>query len=177
MAMASTNLAAIEQHIHTLRGQRVLLAPDLAALYNVTPSALLQAVRRNRHRFPPDFMFQLTNQEVRILKSQFVISSSTSDHGGRRHRPFAFTEQGVAMLSSVLRSRAAIAVNIEIMRAFVRLRRASVVSEGLASVVAELADRVDTHDVAIRKLVQAIRELIEAGEYTKKQPIGFVPIK
>jgi DNA-binding PadR family transcriptional regulator len=176
MGSVRADVAAIERQILSLRGQRVLLAPDLAALYGVTPSALLQAVKRNRQRFPSDFMFQLSNQEVSNLKSQSVISSLASEHGGRRHHPYAFTEQGVAMLSTVLRSRAAIAVNIEIMRVFVRLRRATVVSEKLIGVVAELAQRVDIHDAAIRELIQTIRRLVEPGSGPTKQPIGFVPI-
>lgn len=177
MSAISTAVAEIEERILTLRGQRVLLTPDLAALYDVMPSALLQGVKRNRQRFPPDFMFQLSNQEVTILKSQSVISSLRPEHGGRRHRPYAFTEQGVAMLSSVLRSRAAIALNIEIMRAFVRMRRASVASQQLMGVVAELAQRVDTHDSAIKNLVDTIRRMVESGAAPTKRPIGFVPIK
>jgi DNA-binding PadR family transcriptional regulator len=106
-----------------------------------------------------------------------VTSSSGSEHGGRRYHIYAFTEQGVAMLSSVLRSEVAIAVNIEIMRAFVRLRRASVVSEKLLSVVAELAQRVDAHDSAIKSLIETIRHLVEPVPLRRKRPIGFVPIE
>jgi hypothetical protein len=105
-----------------------MLDSALASLYGVLVKVLLQAVRRNRKRFPADFMFQLTNQEVTNLRSQFVTSSLASGYGGRRYRPWAFTEQGVAMLSSVLRSETAVRVNIDIMRAFVRLRRAAIVS-------------------------------------------------
>jgi hypothetical protein len=101
-----------------LRGQKVLLDADLAGLYGVETSALTRAVRRNIERFPDDFMFQLTKEEFTDLKSHFGISSQW---GGRRYRPYAFTEQGVAMLSSVLRSERAVSVNIEIMRAFVRV--------------------------------------------------------
>ena len=179
MSPEAKDLATIEERIQTVRGQKVLLSQDLAGLYRVTPSALLQAVRRNRSRFPGDFLFQLSNQELGNLKSQSVISSLTKRrHGGRRHRPYAFTEQGVAMLSSVLRSPAAIAVNIEIMRAFVRLRRASVVSEKLLSVVAELAQRVDAHDSAIKSLIESIRRLVEPKRAPpRRRPIGFVPIE
>jgi hypothetical protein len=171
------DLATIEERIQTVRGQKVLLDSDLASLYGVTTGALLQAVKRNGPRFPSDFAFQLTNQELRILRSQTVISSSGSEHGGRRYQVYAFTEQGVAMLSSVLRSQVAIAVNIEIMRAFVRLRRASVVSEKLLSVVAELAQRVDAHDSAIKSLIESIRRLVEPAPPRRKRPIGFVPIE
>ncbi len=118
----------LESRVHTIRGLPVLLDTDLAALYGVTVKALLQAVRRNPHRFPSDFMFQLSNQELAVLRSQIVTSSSTSGHGGRRVRPYAFTEQGVAMLSSVLRSDAAVRVKVEIIRTFVRPRRAGVIS-------------------------------------------------
>jgi DNA-binding PadR family transcriptional regulator len=116
-----------------------------------------------------------TNQELANLKSQFVISSFRSSHGGRRHKPFAFTEQGVAMLSSVLRSPAAIAVNIEIMRAFVRLRRAALVSEQVVGLIAELAKRVDDHDAAIKDIIETIRTLIDAPKPSQRA-IGFVPI-
>ncbi len=107
----------IEQSILILRGHKVLLDSTLAALYGVQTKVLVQAVKRNQSRFPADFIFRLDNHEVMDLRSQIV----TSNRGGRRYLPFAFTEQGVAMLSSVLRSRQAIAINIEIMRAFVRL--------------------------------------------------------
>lgn len=110
----------IEKAILLIRGQRVMLDADLAALYGVKTGILTRAVRRNMERFPDDFMFRLTNKEVTILRSQFGISSQW---GGRRYPPYAFTEHGVAMLSSVLRSERAVRVNIEIMRAFVRLRR------------------------------------------------------
>ena len=110
----------VEQLIFLIRGHKVMLSTDLAGLYGVEPRALTQAVKRNRERFPEDFMFQLTEKEFQNLKSQIVISSWG---GMRRAKPYAFTEQGVAMLSSVLRSKRAAQVNIEIMRAFVRLRQ------------------------------------------------------
>jgi hypothetical protein len=120
-AMSSKSLAAaqVDRKIVLSRGERVMLDADLAALYEVETRSLVQAVRRNAERFPSDFMFQLTAEETAILRSQTGISSS---YGGRRYLPYVFTEQGVAMLSSVLRSPRAIAVNIEIMRTFVRLR-------------------------------------------------------
>ena len=124
----------IARRILLLRGQRVLLDRDLADLYDVPTKALNQAVRRNRSRFPEDFMFQLTPDEAANLKSQSVTSSQ--EHGGRRHVPYAFTEQGVAMLSSVLRSPRAIAVNIGIMRAFVRLRQMLATHADLAQLAA-----------------------------------------
>src|SRR5262245_1120391 len=123
----------IERSILIIRGEKVILDHVLAAMYGVSTKALVQAVRRNATRFPSDFMYHLSFDEVRILRSQIVTSSSW---GGRRSRPYAFTEQGVAMLSSVLRSERAIAVNVEIMRAFVRLRQ-------LLSSHAELARKLD----------------------------------
>jgi hypothetical protein len=116
----SVPMEVIEEKIFLIRSDKVMLDADLAKLYGVETKVLLQAVKRNIDRFPPDFMFQLTNQELAILRSQFVTSSQW---GGRRYPPYAFSEQGVAMLSSVLRSSQAVQVNIEIMRTFVRLRR------------------------------------------------------
>ena len=143
-----------------------MLSPDLAALYQVEPRALIQAVKRNRERFPLDFTFQLSATEVENLKSQIVISS----WGGRRRAtPYAFTEQGVAMLSGVLRSKRAVRVNVEIMRAFIRLRQL------LASHV-ELARKLDAleqkYDVQFRAVFDAIRELM-APARVRRRPIGF----
>ena len=132
-------LTAIQNKIYEIRGQRVMLDRDLAQLYGVTTSALNQTVKRNMKRFPPDFMFQLTNQEFAILKSQFVISS----WGGIRKMPYAFTEQGVAMLSGLLNSDIAINTNIVIMRAFVAMRNyimtTTTVTAELAEIRAKLA--------------------------------------
>jgi ORF6N domain len=124
--------------IFVLRGQKVILSQDLAALYGVTVGALTQAVKRNPYRFPKDFVFQLTAEEFRNLKSQFVISS----WGGRRHLPYAFTEQGVAMLSSVLNGQRAVKVNIAIVRAFVKLRETLKTNRELARKFAELERHV-----------------------------------
>jgi len=129
----------IEKRIFLLRGQRVMLSMDLAELYGVEPRVLVQAVKRNIERFPDDFMFQLNLQEVRNLKSQIVISS----WGGQRFLPYAFTEQGVAMLSSVLKSKRAAQVNIEIMRAFVRLRQLIASNKELAKRLDELEKKYD----------------------------------
>lgn len=164
---------AIETRIHVIRGLSVILDTDLAALYRVAPGALLQAVRRNRIRFPSDFLFQLTNQELANLKSQTVISSSGSGHGGRRHRNWAFTEQGVAMLSSVLRSDTAVRVNIEIMRAFVRLRRAAIVSDKVMALVEDLSKRVQVHDAVITDIVESIRQIVEGPGAGRTRPIRF----
>jgi ORF6N domain len=120
----------IERSILLIRGHRVMLDADLAELYGVETRALLQAVSRNQKRFPEDFMFQMSKEEYELLRSQIVISKK--GRGGRRYLPYVFTEQGVAMLSSVLRSEMAVQVNIEIMRAFVRLRRMIASNEDLA---------------------------------------------
>ncbi len=170
---AGTPHSAVDPQILSIRGLSVILDVDLARLFGVTPGALLQGVRRNRHRFPPDFLFQLTNQELVHLKSQSVISSLTRKHGGRRHRNWAFTEQGVAMLSSVLRSDTAVRVNIEIMRAFVRLRRAAVVSSQVMALVEDLSKRVDVHDAVITDIVESIRHLVDGPREGRTRPIGF----
>src|SRR6266513_949829 len=156
----------IESRIYLLRGHKVMLSPDLAELYEVEPRALVQAVKRNIERFPADFMFQLSQEEFDNLKSQIVISSWG---GVRRATPYAFTEQGVAMLSSVLRSKRAVLVNVEIMRAFVRLRQMLVAHVELARKLAALEKN---YDAQFKVVFDAIRELMTppAG---KKRPIGF----
>jgi len=158
----------IESQIFLLRGHKVMLSTHLAELYEVEPRVLIQAVKRNIERFPEDFMFQLSAEEFGSLKSQFVISR----WGGlRRAEPYAFTEQGVAMLSSVLHSKRAIIVNIEIMRAFVRLRQL------LASNV-ELARKLEAlekkYDAQFKVVFDAIRELMKPPEPQKKRRIGFI---
>ncbi len=157
---------SIDSRIHILRGQRIMLSTDLAGLYAVSPKALVQAVKRNKARFPSDFMFQLSPQEHQILKSQSVTSSWG---GARRARPYAFTEQGVAMLSSVLRSRRAVAVNVEIMRAFVRLRRILDSNAELARKLDELERR---YDGQFRTVFDAIRQLMVPPEPPRPR-IGF----
>ena len=147
----------------------MILSSDLAELYGVEPRALVQAVKRNIERFPDDFMFQLSEKDVANLKSQLVISS----WGGRRALPYAFTEQGVAMLSSVLHSRRAVLVNIEIMRAFVRLRRILAANADLAHKLEELERK---YDVQFRVVFDAIRKLMQKPKpYPEKPPrqIGF----
>lgn len=168
----NTHPPAIESRIVRVRGVAVLLDAHLAELYGVATKALLQAVGRNMARFPEDFCFQPTNQEVMSLRSQ-IVTSKSGHKGGRRYRPYAFTEQGVAMLSSILRSPTAVSINIEIMRTFVRLRRAALVSQQLTRLVADLSRRVDSHEGAIRSLVAAIEELVSAASATKSRPIGF----
>ncbi len=167
---ALVTASQIEGSILLLRGQKVLLGSTLADLYGVQTKVLMQAVRRNRDRFPGDFMFQMNIHEVINLKSQIV----TSRWGGIRKRPYAFTEQGVAMLSSVLNSPRAIRVNIEIMRAFVQLREMISTNKALAGKLDELERKVSTHDRAIAGLFTAIRELASPAPPKPSRRIGFV---
>ncbi len=144
-----------------------MLSSDLADLYGVEPRVLMQAVKRNATRFPDDFCFQLTNEELADLRSQIVISS----WGGARTLPYAFTEQGVAMLSSVLRSDRAVAVNIEIMRTFVKLRSMLDSNKDLAKKLAKLERKYDDQ---FRIVFDAIRELMSPPAVNKKKRIGFI---
>jgi len=162
----------ITRSILLLRGQKVLLDADLAELYGVQTRVLVQAVKRNLERFPEDFMFQLDAEELAALRSQSVISKV--GRGGRRYAPYAFTEQGVAMLSSVLSSPQAIAVNIEVMRSFVRLREMLAGNKELAAKLTELECKLKTHDQAIAGILDAIRQLMAPPPAPKKRPIGFV---
>src|SRR5262249_6890172 len=181
----------IALRIRHLRGEKVLLDFDLAALYDVTVRVLNQAMKRNRERFPNDFMFQLSDEEARLLRaqlldlknlqtienesngpnwSQFVTSSRK--HRGSKYRPYAFTEEGIAMLSSVLKSKRAVKVNIAIMRAFVKLRRALETNRELAQKFSELERRVDKHDEEIAAILEAIRQLMAPPEKPRGE-IGF----
>jgi hypothetical protein len=181
----------IAHRIHQLRGEKVLLDYDLAALYGVAVKALNQAVKRNRERFPADFLFQLNDEEARLLRScsaairkrevaenkgsatnrsQFVTSSLK--HRGAGYRPYAFTEEGVAMLSSVLNSPRAVKVNIAIMRAFVRLRQVLDTNRQLAKKFSELEKRVGKHDEEIAAILEAIRQLMTSPEKPRRE-IGF----
>jgi hypothetical protein len=155
----------IQQAILLLRGHKVMLDVDLAALYGVETKTLNKAVKRNLGRFPDDFMFELSEEEFASLRFQ----SGTSRWGGRRYRPYAFTEQGVAMLSSVLRSERAVKVNIEIMRAFVRLRAMLSSHEDLARKLAALEKK---YDAQFKTVFDAIRELMTPPR-PERRPIGF----
>ena len=175
MTMNLLPLETIVQRILLLRAEKVLLDADLAALYGVETKVLLQTVKRNLERFPEDFMFQLDAGEWAALRSQLVTSNEKpAGRGGRRYAPYAFTEQGVAMLSSVLNSPQAIQVNIAIMRAFVKLRETLVTNRELAFQFEELARKVDSHDQAIAGSIHTLSELMRSPEPTKKRPIGFV---
>src|SRR5208282_919512 len=149
----------VEKKIFLIRGYKVMFSQDLAELYGVEARALVQAVKRNRERFPADFMFELSPKEAENLKSQFVISSWG---GSRRAVPYVFTEQGVAMLSSVLRSKKAIRVNIEIMRAFARLREILAINKDFAGRLEVLERKFNAHDHQFQAVFDAIRELMKA---------------
>ena len=160
----------IEHCIYLVRGQKVMLDFHLAALYGVATNNLNKAVKRNFDRFPADFMFQLAPEELANLK--FQIGTSSYTHGGRRKPVSAFTEQGVAMLSNVLRSQRAIHVNVAIMRAFVRLRETLSLHKELAHQLKELERRISSHDEQIQTIFEALRQLMTPPEPPRKE-IGF----
>lgn len=160
----------IEQSIFMIRGHKVLLSQDLASLYGVETRVLTQAVKRNAERFPADFMFQLSEEEFENLKSRFV----TSSWGGiRRSRPYAFTEQGVAMLSAVLRSQQAVEVSIAIIRVFVKLRQMLAAHQELAARLDDLDRRYEQHDEQLRYVFDAIRELMTPEPVPARRRIGY----
>ena len=187
MSTAAPLQPLIQSRILSLRNQRVMLDADLAQLYGVETRAVVQAVKRNAQRFPADFMFQLDADEWDSLRSQTVISNVAGvgvGRGGRRTAPYAFTEQGVAMLSSVLSSERAVAVNIEIMRTFVRVRELAATHQDLAKRLAELELKTEglelTHDAfsrntrnQLKQVFEAMRELMTPPE-PPKRPIGFI---
>ena len=160
----------IQNFIFLIRGEKVMLDSHLAELYGVDTGTLNRAAKRNSDRFPEDFMFKLAENEVESLRCQIGISNV--GRGGRRYSPYVFTEQGVAMLSSVLRSQRAVQVNVAIMRAFVSLRRLLATNEALARKFAELERRLEGHDQAIKSLFDAIRELMSPPVKPKRE-IGF----
>jgi ORF6N domain len=163
-------VATIESAIYSLRGQRVMLDSDLAAIYGTSTMRLNEQFKRNRKRFPDDFAFVLTREEFTNLISQDAISRS---HGGRRTLPIAFTEHGAIMLASVLNSEIAIQASIRVVRAFVRLREMVAANAQLASKLAELERRLDSHDEAIVDLFATLKRLLEPPEPPKKREIGF----
>ncbi len=160
----------IERRIYIVRGKKVMLDSDLAELYQVETRALNQAVRRNLERFPEDFMFQLTAQEASVLRSQIVISKKGRGRYSK-YAPLAFTELGVAMLSSVLNSDRAVQMNILIMRAFVRLREALATNEALAKRIDELAATQHEHAIALLGVIREIKQL--KAPRRPKPRIGF----
>ncbi|OFZ98731.1 MAG: DNA-binding protein [Betaproteobacteria bacterium RIFCSPLOWO2_02_FULL_62_17] len=170
-------LERIENRILLVRGQKVLLDADLAALYGVTTKRFNEQVRRNVDRFPADFMFQITNQELAILRSQIATSSSDPHRdtwGGRRYLPQAFTEHGAIMAATLLNSPRATEVSVYVVRAFVRLRELLASNKQLARRLDQHEKKLATHDQAISGLVNTIRELMAPPEPPRKRRIGFV---
>lgn len=178
-ARKSTALVAkkeIQKRILVFRERQVLLDSDLAELYGVETRQLVQQVKRNAERFPEEFMFQLSAEETEALKSQSVISNS--GRGGRRTPPYVFTEQGIAMLSSVLRSERAVAVNIQIMRAFVEGRRLARGHEELArrldQLESDMGSKLGKHEEQFKAIFDSLRQLTEPRK-NKRHPLGFAP--
>jgi hypothetical protein len=169
MSTKIISIESVQGRIYFIRGQKVMFDKDLAMLYEVKPIALRQQVKRNQERFPQDFMFQLSKQEVDAMVSQNVIPSRQVLGG---YLPYAFTEQGVAMLSSVLNSKRAIQVNIQIMRAFSKLRELAVAHKDLRQKIAQMEKKYD-HQFKI--VFEAIRRLLDPPE-KPKEPIGFRPV-
>jgi hypothetical protein len=162
----------IENAVLLLRSEKVLLDADLAKLYGVTTKALNQAVKRNLSRFPKDFTFRLTAKET-AMWNRSQTETSSQKHRDPRYPPFAFTEQGVAMLSSVLRSERAVQVNIEIMRVFVRIRQIIAVNADVARRLDEIEARMGEHDEQFIHVIRAIRELMDPPSAPKRRRIGF----
>lgn len=163
---------AIESQILLIRGQKVLIDADLAALYGVEVRALNQAVKRNENRFPADFAFRLTAKESENLRSQIVISSGS--HGGRRYLPYVFTEHGAIMAASVLNSTRAVEMSIFVVRAFVHLREALRAHRALAAKLVELEQRLEAHDASIEEIIDTIRAMTALPEKPARR-IGFLP--
>jgi hypothetical protein len=163
-------VTALEKRILVVRGRQVMLDEDLADLYGVETKRLVEQVKRNIERFPADFMFQLDKTEAAALRSQ--NATSNDGRGGRRYAPYVFTEQGVAMLSGVLRSKRAVAVNIEIMRAFVELRRAAGTYVELERRLEQIEGDIGKHDEQLQQVFEALRQLI-APPSAPRRPIGF----
>jgi hypothetical protein len=172
-------IANLESAIHLIRGHRVMLDSDLAAIYGVTTKRLNEQLKRNRPRFPDDFAFQLTVQEFRNLKSQIATSSlrsqfgTSSSHGGKRKLPWVFSEHGALMLASVLNSEIAVQASVRVVRAFVRLREMVAANAQLAAKLQEFERRLDSHDEGIANLFAALKQLLEPSEPTKRREIGF----
>jgi ORF6N domain-containing protein len=170
MKLQAVSALSAEKRIYVIRGRQVMLDEELADLYGVETKRLIEQVKRNLERFPEDFMFQLRKDEVAALRSQ--NATSNTGRGGRRYAPYVFTEQGVAMLSSVLRSKTAIAVNIEIMRAFVEIRRAASAYAAIEERLEQLEHGMGEHDEQLEQVFGALRQLI-APPAQPKRPVGF----
>ncbi len=167
----------IERKIYTIRGIKVMLDSDLAALYGVPTKVFNQSIKRNQKRFPADFMFRLTQEEWTVLRSQIV---TTNKRGGRQYIPYAFTEHGVAMLSSVLNSEKAIQINIQIMRAFITIRRYALaqkpenITRRIGILEKALLQYMDKNDQRVNEIVETINDMLSAGEDDDPKKIGFV---
>jgi len=164
----------IEDRIFLIRGHKVVLDTDLAALYGTTTKRLNEQVRRNRERFPSDFMFQLMGQELAALRSQIATSNRRPGRGGRRYLPFAFTEHGAIQAANVLSSPRAVEMGIYVVRAFIRMREVLSTHRELARKLAALERRIDAQDETIVEILAAIRQLMAPPEPRKKRPIGFI---
>jgi len=173
--MIEINESIISNKIFIVRNQRIMLDRDLASLYEVETKVLKQSVRRNIDRFPDDFMFEMTNEELEIWRSQFVTSNSNFDKSlikGLRYKPFCFTEQGVAMLSSVLASNRAIKVNIQIIRIFTKMREFLYSNNEILLKLEKIERKTDKHEFEIHHLFNAIKKLLIEPE-KETTPIGF----
>ena len=181
-------IKSIQNRIYELRGERVMIDKDLATLYEIETKALNLAVKRNIKRFPKDFMFQLNQEEwesirfqIKTLESdkslRFQIETSKNGRGGTRYLPYAFTEQGVAMLSGILNSDKAIAMNIAIMRAFVEIRRVLIQESDLREQLKQIKERIGEHDIQLNQLYDAMENLLDENAAQKKwgerERIGF----
>jgi phage regulator Rha-like protein len=174
MAQNDTSIVLIEQvqsKILFMRGQKVILDSELAALYGVPTKRLNEQIKRNNERFPPDFMFQLTAGEAEVLRSQFATSNER--RGGRRYKPYAFTEHGAIMAASVLNSERAVQASIYVVRAFVKLRQMLAPYKELIGKLDQLEKKLQTHDKQIISIIQAIKLLMPPPEEKPKEPFGF----
>ena len=171
----SVQIELIDKRIFIIRGHKVMLSMHLSKLYGVKTKVLIQAVNRNIKRFPPDFMFQLTWKEIESSRSQFVTLNDVKRGENIKYAPYAFTEQGVAMLSTVLNSERAIHVNISIVRAFVRLREILSTHKELAHKLNELERKTEKHDTEIKSIFEVIRQLMEPLPQKQRPKIGFHP--
>jgi phage regulator Rha-like protein len=166
-------LQTIQNLIYDIRGQKVMLDADIAELYGVETRMLNQAIKRNTNRFPKDFMFRLSQKEFTNLKSQIV----TSSWGGRRKLPYAFTEHGVTMLASILKSKKAVQMNIAIVRAFIALKQFAINYRKLADQIKELKDTTDNHNVQLNQIYNALENLldekVEQKKWEDRERIGF----
>jgi hypothetical protein len=167
---SGTSILSVQSRILFLRNQRIILDTDLAGLYGAPVKVLNQQVKRNRERFPPDFVFQLNAKEHEVLRSQIVTSKE--GRGGRRYLPHAFTEHGAIMAATVLNSKRAVQMSVFVVRAFVRLREMLATNQELATKISELERRLGKHDSAIQGLIEAIRQLM-IPEETSRSRIGF----